>query len=65
MTEIIMKIIENPRASLLIFLFLLAQYIVPSYWFYRLEQRFDRCRIECGQPLVSTKRGGNYASSAN
>lgn len=53
MNDVLIKLIENPRATLLIFLFLLFIQLGPAYGVYRIEQALLRLadKIECGQKI--------------
>lgn len=64
MTDVLIKLIENPRPALFVFIFLLLTQAGPAYSVYRIEQALIRLaeRIECGQKIqISNLPGQNLA----
>lgn len=59
MKEVLIHLIDNPKAVLLIFLFLIFLQLGPGYMAYRIEVALDKLtnRIECGQKINVANKG--------
>jgi hypothetical protein len=60
MNDVLIKLIENPKSQLLVFLFLVMLMGLPCYMSYRVEQAVIRLadKLECGQKIQITSMGG-------